>query len=573
MAYISIGRIKTALESLRRFHAFFGITFLSMKQSGVHEWEPIRWGPQERELLTKYYSAPGAPPTKPFYIPFGKDVGDAGNWRDSKYSSSTLQRARTTDNFSRAFVHPSKTQWAFAPNYLDVLEEQLPKAGGNPVRIPTVDLVAWLYRDKQLDGSLADIVQEFRAEFGLTDDAEFTRLFDPSVNEDEAQFFYDTAADKDELIQLLGGVPEGPAVDDLSEADLIQALEQFIETTARLSLPPGFIRDFYYAMKAQRFVVLAGRPGTGKTAFAHAFKSALESLFPGSVQEAVVSVGQDYGESDVIGYEKIAGGLAATDLTNKLFLSGRPRDLYVVVLDEMNLSHVDYYLARLLPSIESEATVELPGSSEPYNLPPDAFFIGTINSFLEEQTRVPLSGPVKRRSNVIEVPNVLSQVLQSGDKDQFTGFLRKLLEQSLGRFKRRGDEGLSSVLDRFRITDLERALEADSAVLAPEFRDVLWDLAEACAVEPQTSLTPGVLQDLVDYVALSPALPPLDALDVQIAQKLVPQLAGPSKAAKKVVELVERLRSEAAPFARAQAALKQLLDTEDPGSGLVYFRY
>ncbi len=575
MPFVALGRIGRALDSLKRFHAFYGITFLSMKESGVAVGKPIVWGSsQEGELLRKFYTPPGALPTKPYLIPFGKADSQYGYWRHEKYSAGTLQRARTTDNFAAAFEHPSREAWAFAPNYLDVLEGQLPKNDkGRPVRIPVLDLAAWLYRDRDIPKDLSSLVSTFRAEFGFADDKEFRRIFDDNIAAEPLEQFYSLdAVDRSELIALLRGVPEAPGLGGRSEQDVVAFIEQDIAERARLTLPDGFARNFHYTLKAQRFVVLAGRPGTGKTAFARAYAGALERLFPGGVNEVVVSVGQDYTESDVLGYEKLAGGLAATDLSRQLFLQDRPRDVYVVVLDEMNLAQVDYYLARLLPAIESDAEIELPGMDRRHVLPPDAYFIGTVNSFLEEPTRVPLSGPVKRRANIIEMPNPLTALLASGDRASFKTVVQSLLVQTLERCRARKDTGLTSVFDAFRTSALERAVGATSPVLQADCLSLLWDICTVCAEHPQTSLTFGVLQDIADYIGLAGWETFLIALDYQIAQKLVPQLSGPSSVAK---NLLGKLAAHPSgfPFPQGQRALRALLETEDPTSSVVAYRF
>lgn len=577
MPYTDIRRIEKALESLKRFHAFFGVSFLSMKESGVPVGTPVTWGgPQENAFLDRYYRPPGAPPGKRYFVPYrGRPDPQHGYWRDSKYSGSTLQRARTTDAFSDAFLHPSKTKWAFAPGYLDVLDEQLPRDGsGAKIRLPVLDFAAWLYREVDLDADLRQLEARFRGQFSLTDD-EFERLFDTDYGaESEEQFFFAEPADTAELIRVAGGVPEGPELGDLTEEGLVSSLETHIAESSLLSLPAGFVRKFYYSIKAQRFVVLAGRPGTGKTEFAAAFRAALAELFPGSVVEVTVSVGEDYGESDVIGYEKIAGGLAPATLSRELFISGRPRDIFVVILDEMNLSRVDAYLARLLPAIErDDATVELPGDDRRWNLPPDSYFVGTINSYIEEPTRVPLSGPVKRRSNIIEMPNILSAIVEDDDESAFAKLVERLLRQTLQRYQSKESLGLSSVLDFFRISQLEESLESDSRVLEPAFLALLWEIVRICASNAQTSLTAGVVQDMVDYVAISSSENPLVALDHQIAQKVVPQLSGPDEVPRQLAELVESKATEEAPFAESVRAFQELVDTADVGSKTTYYKY
>jgi energy-coupling factor transporter ATP-binding protein EcfA2 len=565
----------TALGVLPQFHAFFGITFLSMKKSGVAVGNPIAWGStQEQEILDAFFRPPGARPGKPFYVPFGRENDEAGHWKNPKYSGGTLQRARTTDNFKPAFHHPSPTLWAFLPDYVEVLLARLPKSDGKAVRLPVFDLVAWLFRERELPRDLLEVVRLFRQEFGLADDEEFERLFDAdAAGENPELFFFDGPPDRSDLVELLGGVPDGPLLGTRTEEQLISGIEEFFREEALLSLPPGFVRSFYYSVKTQRFIVLAGRPGTGKTAFARAFAAALEAQFPESVSEIVLSIGQDFGDSDVVGYEKIAGGLAPTELTKRLFLDERPKNLYVVVLDEMNLAHVDYYFARLLPAIESDAPVELPGLNASTSLPADTYFIGTVNSYMDEPTRVPLSGPVKRRANIVVMPNVLDLLLAADDRKGFDHTVKALLKRSLKAYRQRGDAGFPSILDGFRIGDLEAATSKDSRVLTGGFLDVIWAICRICASDSRTSLTLGVLQDLVEYVALSGWTSPLTALDIQVAQKLVPQLSGPAEVAKKLAAYIEQLAGAEARFESALSALAQLLRSEDPSSGLVYFAY
>jgi energy-coupling factor transporter ATP-binding protein EcfA2 len=571
MPYVALGRIASAIKSLQRFHAFFGVTFLSMKKSGLKVGKAAPWGSQqENEILATYYSPAGAPPDKPYFVPFGRADAQSGCWKNPKYSGGTLQRARTTDNFKDALQHPSRDTWAFTPTYVDVLSGLLPKEADKPVRLPVFDVIAWLYRDRALPNDIKKVEELFRSDFNI-DDKEFKQLF-VSTAEDASQFFFADPVDRDEFIQLIEGVPEGPTLAGRTEEDLIAFIENYIANERLLSLPKGFVRSFYYALKTQRFVVLAGRPGTGKTAFARAFAGALSAMFPNAVSETIVSIGPDFSESDVLGYEKIAGDLAATELTRRLFLSGRPRDIYVVILDEMNLAQVDHYLARLLPAVESDAPVELPGQAGTKELPPDTFIVGTINSFVEESTRLPLSGPVKRRANVIEMPNLLGTIVANDDRSRFGTVITDLVKQTRERYRVRQKQGQASILDAYRIADLDAALDKNSRIRAAEFVDVLWRMCQICAKDPQTSLTFGVLQDVVDFAALA-GVDALAALDQQIAQKVVPQLAGPASIARELLDHVVTLKTSTHPFSEATTALQQLLHSEDPSSGVVYFRY
>lgn len=572
MAHISAGQLARSLERLQAFHAFFGVTFLSMKQSGVGVGTPTTWGSQQEEaLLRQYFSPAGAPPGKPYCVPFGRKDPETWFWKNTKYSGGTLQRARTTDNYSEALEHPSAKEWSFTKDYLDKLEALLPLGtNGKRERIPLFDLAAWLYRHEDLPESLDEVEKKFRTEFHISSD-EYKQLFD-AARPPATQYFSPIAISEDELARLIHGVPPGPSMMGRSETDLVQHLENWVTNEEGLTLPVGFVQAFYGALVVQRFVVLAGRPGTGKTAFVRAFTEALSRFFANSVSLVEVSVGSDFSEADALGYEKISGGLAATELSRKLFLSERPRDIYVVLLDEMNLSQVDHYLARLLPAIESDAKVELPGHGSSSPFPPDAFVVGTVNSFLEESTRMPLSSPVKRRSNIIEMPNALGEIVASGERGRFDKSCIDLLKQTKVRIAKRAKEGFSSVLDSFRTQRLDAALTAGSDVRSATFGDLLWGICQICDKSEMTSLTFGLVQDVLDYVAMS-GRPSNVALSEQIAQKVVPQLSGPASVTEELLAYVTGAEAGTGEFSSAISALQALLRTKDLGTGHVLFRY
>lgn len=566
MPFIAVNKLEKALESLQRFHAFFGVTLLSMKQTGVVVGTTTTWGSQQEEsLLSKYFSPAGAPPGKPYCVPFGRKDPANWFWKNTKYSGGTLQSARSRDAYKQALKHPTETEWAFTPEYIKKLAQLLPS--GN--RIPVFDLVAWLYREKELLASFDDIESEFREEFKISD-VEYEKLFD-STRPDADEYFAPARISEEDLAQLIHGVPPGPTMAGRSEADLIKHIENWVITEEGLSLPVNFIQSFYSALLTQRFVILAGRPGTGKTAFVRAFANALKAFFANAVSLVEVSVGSEFSEADVLGYEKISGGLSSTELSETVFLSERPKDIYVVLLDEMNLSHVDHYLARLLPALESDSHVALPGKRSSMPFPADAFVVGTVNSFMEESTRFQLSSPVKRRANVIEMPNALEQLLVFDEREKFDKACVDLLKQTKSRIERRAKFAFASVLDTFRLARLKEALKKESEVRSDSFNEVIWGICKISAGSDSTSLSFGVVQDILDYVAMS-GRPWRTALAEQIAFKVVPQLSGPSSICEELLVFICELDA-ANDFKVAKASLEALLKTKEIGTDYVVYRY
>ena len=80
---------------------------------------------------------------------------------------------------------------------------------------------------------------------------------------------------------------------------------------------------------------------------------------------------------------------AKTDLDNPYFL----------ILDEMNLSHVERYFADFLSAIESGEPIPLYGNDEDLEIPSNLFIIGTVNV---DETTYMFSPKVLDRANTIE---------------------------------------------------------------------------------------------------------------------------------------------------------------------------
>lgn len=126
----------------------------------------------------------------------------------------------------------------------------------------------------------------------------------------------------------------------------------------------------------------------------------------------VVSVGADWtGNENILGYPN---GLDSTSYITKPALeliihAQKNEDLpYFLILDEMNLSHVERYFADILSAIESGEKITLHGDKDrevasgiprKIKLPENLFIIGTVNV---DETTYMFSPKVLDRANVIE---------------------------------------------------------------------------------------------------------------------------------------------------------------------------
>jgi 5-methylcytosine-specific restriction protein B len=167
---------------------------------------------------------------------------------------------------------------------------------------------------------------------------------------------------------------------------------------------------FFCSLLSKPFFILTGLAGSGKTKLAQAFA---RWITPSPECYAIVPVGADWsGNENVLGYPN---GLdketyLSTPALNLLIHAKDNSDIpHFLILDEMNLSHVERYFADILSAIESEESLQLYNGAERkadgkaipsrIELPKNLFIIGTVNV---DETTYMFSPKVLDRANVIE---------------------------------------------------------------------------------------------------------------------------------------------------------------------------
>ena len=150
------------------------------------------------------------------------------------------------------------------------------------------------------------------------------------------------------------------------------------------------IRRFVAGMAVSKLVILQGMSGTGKTSLAHAFGSFMDN------PSTVIPVQPMWKErTDLVGYyNEFTKRFNETLLLEKMYEANYSKDIYITVLDEMNIARVEYYFAEFL------SLLELPNPDERYidvvsdkwetdprqfkdgriKLPENMWFVGTANN-------------------------------------------------------------------------------------------------------------------------------------------------------------------------------------------------
>ncbi|MBL7471358.1 McrB family protein [Robertkochia sediminum] len=171
------------------------------------------------------------------------------------------------------------------------------------------------------------------------------------------------------------------------------------------------INRFVASLGTKPFVILTGLSGSGKTKLAQSF---VQWICASSDQYKIIPVGADWTNREpLLGYpnalnpkEYVKPDSGALDIILRALKPENANTPHFLILDEMNLSHVERYFADFLSAMESKESIPLFAEGKVNNgvpsaikLPPNLFLIGTVN--IDETTNM-FSPKVLDRANTIE---------------------------------------------------------------------------------------------------------------------------------------------------------------------------
>jgi len=172
--------------------------------------------------------------------------------------------------------------------------------------------------------------------------------------------------------------------------ELVELFRNFAASKLRLYYKTDMIRLFISALSSTKLVILQGISGTGKTSLAYAWGKFLKH------DSCIASVQPSWRDrTELFGYfNEFTKRFNETEVLKELYVAGYTDDIYTVILDEMNISRVEYYFAEMLSILEmpnkDEWIVEVVPSAwknDPVHLiegklkiPANVWYIGTINN-------------------------------------------------------------------------------------------------------------------------------------------------------------------------------------------------
>jgi MoxR-like ATPase len=188
--------------------------------------------------------------------------------------------------------------------------------------------------------------------------------------------------------------------------------------------PNGEIRRFHAALNFldhKHFVILSGLSGTGKTQLALKYARAVHGLTSNTAPDPLLfecPVRPEWTDpTGLTGYYDVLTNryVVPTFLEAVLVATAHRESPVFVILDEMNLARVEYYLSDVLSAIESRGALQLHSNGVPLEgttgasvraeipLPSNLYIIGTINV---DETTNPVSDKVLDRASVIDMSAV-----------------------------------------------------------------------------------------------------------------------------------------------------------------------
>lgn len=239
--------------------------------------------------------------------------------------------------------------------------------------------------------------------------------------------------------------------DNLTLKEIALRFRNYLAKNEGLYFTQEVIDEFLAGLASSRLIILEGLSGTGKSSLARYFS---EFISEKSYFEAVQATWRD--RTSLLGfYNDFSRTYNETEFLKRLYeYSYKPKHINVMVLDELNISRVEYYFADFLSVLEyPQDSWKIKIMQFPYDfeapehledgvlsIPSNTYFIGTAN---KDESTFTITDKVYDRAITISFDDRNDPFEVKGDSDKITlsyPHLQELFEEAKSETKNQMSE-------------------------------------------------------------------------------------------------------------------------------------
>ena len=177
---------------------------------------------------------------------------------------------------------------------------------------------------------------------------------------------------------------------DITLSEICDMFRNFACSRMGLFYEIKIIRLFVAAFASTRLIILQGISGTGKTSLPYAFGKFIQN------DTNIASVQPSWRDrTELYGYfNEFTKRFNETETLKRMYEATYTEDVFLTILDEMNIARIEYYFAEMLSILEmpsrSEWVIDLVPSGWPndpkhiengrFRLPENMWYVGTANN-------------------------------------------------------------------------------------------------------------------------------------------------------------------------------------------------
>ena len=293
---------------------------------------------------------------------------------------------------------------------------------------------------------------------------------------------------------------------EISMEELCERFRNFAASRLKLYYDIREIRRFIASLAVSHIIIMQGMSGTGKTSLAYAFGEFLHN------KSVIVPIQPMWKErTDLVGYyNEFTKKFNETTLLQKMYEANYSPEIYITVLDEMNIARVEYYFAEFL------SLLELPN--------PEGRYIDVVSDKWDNDPKLLKKGQLKLPENMwfIGTANNDDSTFAISDKVYDRAMIMNL-DKKTQVFYAEDTEGVKITYERFR--ELINKAKKEYGITGRKMRQIR-ELDKYMMDNFHITFGNRIMKQLKEYVSsyISCGGTEEEAIDDMIAKKIMRKL-------------------------------------------------